>query len=127
MSENLSLTLWALYTIFSKCCLQNYQSIYTVERQRSYTKESPIIAQIEEMIAKGDVDSLIFGEKNVKESYTEFRLKYLITSDDDLYELYKEKDETTVCTVVFSTKLEQYGLNLYDPCHLMVYKIKGIN
>ena len=81
------------------------QSLTTVERifkeyQRSYTKEDPIIAQIEEIIAKGDIDSSVYGEENVKNAYNDFGLQYLITSDDDQYE---EQEETTACTVIFQS------------------------
>lgn len=61
------------------------------------------------MIEKGDVNTLLFGKNYVQEAHAEFRLKTLITSDDNEYELYKEKEETTGCTVVSSNKLEHYS------------------
>ena len=91
------------------------QRLNTVERifrefQLNYNKEDPVVHLIEEMIEKGDVDSLIFGKEHVQEVHAEFRLKTVVTCDDNEYALYKEQEETTGCVVVFSTKLEQYGL-----------------
>ena len=49
------------------------------------------------MIERGDTDVLTFGEENVRESHTELWLKkYVVTSDDDEYEIYKEEENREV-------------------------------
>ena len=49
------------------------------------------------MIERGDADVSIYGEENVRESHTELLLKkYVITSDDDEYEIYKEEENREV-------------------------------
>jgi len=73
-------------------------------------KEDPIISEIEEIIERGEVDTLIFGDKYVQDAHEEYLLKIIIANNKEDFELYKEKEEATGCRVVFSTKLAQYGI-----------------
>lgn len=72
-------------------------------------KEHPIIAQIDEMIAKADIDRIVFGNMHVKDAHDNYLLKFVISSDNEKFEKYKRLELSTGCRAIFSQKLENYG------------------
>ena len=72
-------------------------------------KEHPILADIDEMIAKGDIDIIVFGNEHVKHAHDDYLLKFVISNDNEEFEKYKRLELSTGCKAVFSEKLEKYG------------------
>ena len=87
----------------------------TVERvfkdylNRGNINKHPIISYLQELIQKGNDESLIVGFDDVKKEYSNYELKYLTPNDQDLFEKYKGKDKDTGCKTIYTRKLYDFG------------------